>query len=616
MKTKLKQTIFPILMVSLVIAGSILYFNQGMNRHLDKNSPLLKYKFSPGNTVSYNIDYKSTGIGEIVTPSGSITKSSVEKYQSNLHLKANLFMENIAINKDNDYLVEYLIKPSKLDFSFSNRIINKPESIKVSVVMHANGVIKTFHMDSDAFELYGNIIRELLAVLEFSVPENAVLKWSVVEKNIIKEQLANYRINNPKNKDSVYAVDKTYQNNTNNIELSGGFVFAFNNQKGLVESIEGTKKQVFSFAGKNASTSESSLSIKLINTGLVTRSPEYISTAWNKIKRNVEENLVGDKVVSNMEERANLEVLGKDDLSTLTDKLAQVDNTDHSKLTKLVQKLTALLELRPELADELAALLNDYQWQDGQWGAIAATLTYVGTKQAQVALINALDNATIASQTHQNLMPHLAFVDKPIVEAENYFRNLKQSTQSEEVAYKSNNALGIIASNLRENDKPRSMAIYNELSSELQAAQESYQKVRLIEAIGNIGLSEQTQLLQDYIQNSDNDIKIPAIYSLRFINTAESRNLLTGYLVDDDQKVRESAALALDFATSDASVLAVYEQRLTQERSIPILKSIIKNLAKMSTVYPRSLELIDSFIKTCANRDICGYAKNIRSMRT
>ncbi|MBI3776893.1 MAG: HEAT repeat domain-containing protein [Gammaproteobacteria bacterium] len=577
-------------------------------------APLL-YKFEVGQSYYYALDYSSEGQGALSpnlqggsNPAG-LTESSTAKIVGQVILKI------LEKKPAGFYSAEFKIVPSAFAFQYNHKeAAVRPAYIVALIEILDNWAINNFSMEPSAYESYGSVVREILGLLELKFPAERALTWQGMEKQFPNEIPVTFALKGEKLSSS-YEISKSYVGGSGSPKIEGAFDYKFDNRAGLVRYLNGERKSEFRIAGQVLSINKTSLKMSYVESkqhGTNAGSLGTLSTASSGGL--VKDTLVGEKLVQDLKEASHKNTLGNDNLKTLLAALSMVNRTDGNALAQLGQKISALLFLHPELAREFANLLLQYDWQDGRRLTIAAALTDVGTKEAQEALLSVLRQLPENGKSQVNLLFNLAMVKNPIVAAEDYFREAANTSAHEQLRIKSDFALGIIAHNVMQTEPQRAQNILGELTANLQTTNTIGQQIVLIDSIGNIGMPEQVSVLKPYLENSNNAVKLPAINALRFVDTPDSKGLLINYMKSDDERVRDVAAQSLGVTPGGRNEFELYKERLFQEKSIPVLKHILNNLAKLDAYSPDNLNTIDSFIRQCGHPDICGYAKSLRAM--
>ncbi|MBC7531861.1 MAG: HEAT repeat domain-containing protein [Oligoflexus sp.] len=210
----------------------------------------------------------------------------------------------------------------------------------------------------------------------------------------------------------------------------------------------------------------------------------------------------------------------------------------------------------------------------------------------------------------QELIPHLAFVDRPDALSEVYLKELANSAAEPMIRETAELGLGILAHQLREQEPERARKILILLNDKLLSATDAKSKIQALSAMGNIGLLEQLDSTLPFTRDADPKIRAAALQSLRYVPAAEVSNLLAAAVEHDPEtRVREEASEALTYVPPTDGDLTRYETILISETNISVLKNVLRALANSGS--PAAKTLMQKFLDNCGRTEVCGYADSL-----
>lgn len=576
--------------------------------------PLLRYKLEKNVQLAYEIDFNSVGEGRMGILSSPGGKTTGFDQHAKAELKGEIIYLPVALLTEGNWRVDFAITPETFSYFFNNQeVAKKPRAIRGSFNINDRGHIGAIYMESTDYDLYGNFIREILSSLELPLPDTVSQTWKGEETTLLDTIQTEFEIEDTNFFRTNFLISKSYKERAQIKGVTGSFNFVFDNKNGIVEKVTGNRRRVSKFGQQVMSDSTSTLVMRYTGKKAVADS-ELSKLSFDITKDSVvKDSLAGEIVARELRRRQYLSVLDSETFPIVLKSLKNVDVSDHTEVTKVGQKISALLYLDPKRAEEFGQLLDGYAFDDARRLTILAALSDNGSPEAQAALINAFGRSEHGSRSQVGMLFNIAIVDEPTPETETFFRELTESSNNTDIKTKAYFSLGIIAGNLRVNEHERTMRIFQEVKTKLETASTNDDKIVLIKTIGNMGLPEQVETLKPLLKDPNTEYKVEAINALRLVDTSEAKQLVLDFATDSDERTRETAVASLGFTPGNREELEVYKTQLFKETNLGVLKLILANTAKMIPIYSEATVILDEFIRQCAHRDICGYAESLRS---
>jgi hypothetical protein len=288
---------------------------------------------------------------------------------------------------------------------------------------------------------------------------------------------------------------------------------------------------------------------------------------------------------------------------------AQINGSNKAMLA-ISQKLEAFLELDPEAAARACyEALTHMDPKSAAFSSIAANLTAVGNDAAQEALRDAMDALRTNEPAVKQLIPHLAMVKHPSQASEDALRGIVQRTKDRNVAASAKLGLGAMGRSVLRDQPERAVQIFAEAREALAQGDD---KELQLHVLGNMGHPEQVKVAQEVMRSESGPLRGQALYSLRFVQTAESQQVLTDAAQHDaDTGARTQALEALGFQAPDPHLVSVYIAQLHTEKSVPVLREVLRNLARTLRTSAEAREAFEAFLQHCGHPDLCPFAEGL-----
>ena len=603
----MKRTIVVLLTIGL-LAGLWLTQERAVTK--------LAYQWPLDKALVYHVHYQSQGEGAFSVALSANKQTPSDKKKINIDVEGTLTLS--FVEKQAQSLV-FNVRFSDSDISSQigsqlNFITPLQAALEFGLVIEKNGEISSIKMTEKAYDIYGDLFRDIFSLVELPLSELALAQWQAQEKKLPVSYPVTLALLGKRWFSNTWNIEKRY-GKVSQASVSGPIRYEFDNQQGILTKVSGERKRVFSLGAQELSRDKTTILLAFESFASIDSSSK--SAPWIVSQSVVEDSLTGEEKRIRMQKRSKVELLGGRDIHQVKSEFDKVDISDAQQITQLSRQLVALMTLEPKQAHAISQWLFEFDVSDDRFGAVASALTYVGSDEAQLALIHVMEQLTVGDGKQLTLMGNLAFVETPSLASEGYFREMLHYSDDKNIFSKANLALGIIANKLSESDKTRQLKLFTELEQQLLSSRSERDDRIFINAIGNIGVPEQVPLIKKYVEDKSHHVSIrkEAVVALRFVESIEAEETLLGYLVDKDEQIRLAAAEALSYSPGSVTTLEAYQRQLFEESNVSALKHMLGHLSDMSLEYPESIALLDDFISQCGHPDLCDYARNLKLTR-
>jgi HEAT repeat protein len=220
-------------------------------------------------------------------------------------------------------------------------------------------------------------------------------------------------------------------------------------------------------------------------------------------------------------------------------------------------------------------------------------LSSAGNAMAQAALVKVIrirheDAAALAV-----LVPALAMVESPTLEAEETLRELAKNHAVADIRASAELGLGTMAHQLAPTAPQRASRIAGDMAGLLAAATSPEMRRHYLLVLGNGGLSESLAAIKPHLTDPAPTVRAAATAALRWLATPRADELLCEALARDaDPTVRVEAATALSFRTMTPATFAVQKSAFFRDESISVRLAVLRNLARAQDVFPDAQSIL------------------------
>ncbi|MEI8634644.1 hypothetical protein P4S72_26665 [Vibrio sp. PP-XX7] len=206
----------------------------------------------------------------------------------------------------------------------------------------------------------------------------------------------------------------------------------------------------------------------------------------------VQDTMAGRYQKQRLRQRMNQNTLGTNTIDTLSVKLRQVASMNNGERAQLFHELRAWVALDPSRLEQIKLWLNLYHVDHPSFQMLSTLLVSIGSPQAQQVMLDIMASGDAEKQ--KAMMLKMTFLKAPTVETEQAVSALANSLPPEE-RLQAKFVLGGMAHFLMASDPVRSKAIFEQFSDELSSAQNNTEIEDSLSVMGNIGLPEQTDIV-------------------------------------------------------------------------------------------------------------------------
>jgi len=266
---------------------------------------------------------------------------------------------------------------------------------------------------------------------------------------------------------------------------------------------------------------------------------------------------------------------------------------DHNRF---LWRATALLELVPGRADDLAALFTSAKAGGRRRGLLLDLLVGAGTPEAQRVLRKLLASEQAQGDPkYAHLLQRMGFIEEPNKESLGFVKAAydtakkdKKTNERFAAAY----ALGSMADHARDGDAKAAQEIVDSLTSDIRFAQPD-ELVFLLNALANADSPLSVGTFGKYATHGDPEVREAVASALDEPQTPEALQLLLDLAADPSREVQRAALHSLRRYTLTASVLLQLARIAADGRFAPSNVRFVADLVKSYRfVFPKEEEAL------------------------
>lgn len=288
----------------------------------------------------------------------------------------------------------------------------------------------------------------------------------------------------------------------------------------------------------------------------------------------------------------------------------------------LASRATALLRLRPELADALGALFTEGSLTYAGQGLVLDILASAGTPRAQASMRAALASraARKSEAGYGLLVQRLSFVAEPDAEtlaflAHAYAGAARGARTGDRLA--TAQSLGAAAAHLarspREAEREAARRQIEALAADARAARGPEERAALIGAVGNAGSHDSLPLLGAMKGDPDDRVRAAVALALRKDPSAESRAMLLELVTDAEATVSGAALDALGYQRLGEGDVRAVASLVTAGRTPPEADPMLVTFAsKHVDAGPPARAMLEAMLARAG--DDARHAQRIRNV--
>lgn len=237
-----------------------------------------------------------------------------------------------------------------------------------------------------------------------------------------------------------------------------------------------------------------------------------------------------------------------------------------------VWRATGLLEQKPEACADLVAAFESAGLDGDARALVLDLLASVGHARAQAAMREALASraATSDKARMQLFVQRFAFVASPDRESVAFLLKARADALSQgepRLADAIDYTLGSVAAHLAATGQAeRAVALHERLVAQLGAAKSGRERKVALAALGNAGFEADAPRIMQLAADDDEDVRSQVAWSLRKLESPETRRALVDLVGDARTAVQTSAAKALASMTLEDADLAALEAIVRADR--------------------------------------------------
>jgi hypothetical protein len=304
--------------------------------------------------------------------------------------------------------------------------------------------------------------------------------------------------------------------------------------------------------------------------------------------------------------------------ATLSEASAQNDKRNFSQVHgDLIERLKAHLALTPGAIDEVGKLLAASLGRSTSFDLYISVLSFNGSEAAQTVLQEVITARQADWNTVSAVITSLSRVANPSDATVQFLTGLATDKNGNpDVRNASFLALSSVGHTLNTLDPDAAKTVYNTIVDAYDKAATDTQRNLSITAMGNMGREEQLGKLSPLLsQDQPAATRALAVHALRFVggDKADDTEALIVRIMttDPDEKVRASAANALNFHGVTPAALVALGNELKSDRSAVVLQQVLSDIASVAGSNPGALTALKKFANSCGSHDVCKFADQL-----
>lgn len=556
-------------------------------------------KLKTGSVFLYQIHYESKGQGRVDIPLPQTrNRLTTAENKVAIAIDAALQMEVLSVDAEAATLA-FILQPKSWVFAVPfQEETTQPAFLSGSFRLRQDGSILDFRMPAALYRSYGSMVGDMLALLEFKLPQGHESEFSGKERGFQGSTPVLFqRISSRANELQLH---KAYQPQPL-IVIEGGTDWTLDAQE-LFVSVNAERKRSTQDPSGTRITDATSLRIS--------QGSERIRLAAGPLP-DVSETLSGQTYRRLMNETVQKKRLGQ---RTLDDIRHLIDTVDYNSqaVADAYMAVRAFVFLHPEDIDSLLTYINDRPYSDPRCRMLAAVLTDVGSPAAQKALMQSIQAAENNRERKEKLVAHLGMVETLEPEAAQRIYEMAATDADDRVQGAAELAVGVMGHHSGMQDDSGGMRKALAFAEDrLNSAKNPKEVEQALRIFGNLGAAEQVAIVKPYLQAEKESTRREAIRSLRTINNPESHELLLDILRRQrEDRMRETALESLSSEAQNSELFQYLKAQIFVETNDRIIRQIITHLANMRKTYPEAKAVLEQFLAQCGKTSVCGFASS------
>ena len=445
--------------------------------------------------------------------------------------------------------------PAKQMIAAQGQEINESFDVDTVMIQAEDGHITSFAVDPNALPDVNDLLRGISSTLQMTLDgathyfsqETTVSGIQVVEYSHLGNILPKAPIGSGPNGTSPYSsIQRVIQSvqqyadpnvNLQKTQTSGNRMISFNNEEGVIESVD-YHETVRSVDGSFESQTFGSLTKIGSGTSLPNKAHDWDA----RIARLIPTSLMGQPRLLDSQEPASIE-----EIASLASALRQAQNA--SQASSLMLRLSKSLKNNPNGNYWILQELRARRFNQDQLRYVIGALGSSGEATAQMGLLGLSQDGNQSLQTRKRALVAMGLTRNPHPQVLRYFFNhLRAGLQGKTESSWTQHALLLGAMVHRAGDQAITQR-YTSFMEEALSKDASSAKTRriLVKSLGNAGQLEVLPLLETFIHHDQDTLRADAVYALRKMPFKHTKELvMQDALWDASPLVRIAALRALE----------------------------------------------------------------------
>lgn len=455
---------YHLLILFLLILSSLLPFIlEDDDLYLDKKTI---WSFEENKSYLYNINYEvkgKTNVNDFIK-NNSLNSQNFSWEEINTKLEGQFSLQVLQNNKSCSKVFLNWESISGV-VTHKNQILwkknNTDQIINFFFTLCEDGEFKELVFNNSSDAITRGVMKTILSLVQIKLPLEKQNEWQSQENFVDHQGLVKYKVNKIDER-NMLTISKTILADNTKVKSKGLFQLDFPKFGGAITSVKGTRHKESYLESAKIGIEDTSIELKLIS---INKLEKLSSQANNSVKDSdykfVTNGLSAKEEFKSMKRTQQIKLIENESTYDLLEGL-ESDTKNH----KIMEKLEAMLIIKPEEAERVASALSIADFNDSIFHRMASLLSRVGTPESQKALIEVMrGKEELSDKSLLYLVPYLGHSKNPLAESEAYLKELSQSSNIDgSTAKTADLALGTMSRNLNEEYYDRSTKIYSEMS--------------------------------------------------------------------------------------------------------------------------------------------------------
>lgn len=552
----------------------------------------LRYNYQPGDHLVYKVNYFSTGK---ITKKDKLPTESVSEEAFRMKIAGKLHQYIYEI-KDKKIFAGYILQASKIEISADdNKLLREMYKVletEIFVWFENQGAIERWFFPSEIPADLRNTMKSLLLNAQVHFADEAKKDWQVEETDMNGKYQANYSCG------FTAAADRLVISKSKAKYLPGEdeMLPTILKSKGTIQW--DPQNQVIQKLDWEESLEMNALDFNTVGTYVITlqleskvNDPNLASTMDKKItKGKVYETKSHKTEGQEIMKRRNLErLVGNRTMDDIRHAIQQVrlDPYNAQQRHECYRVLGAWMELHPETIPDITKLVIDTKDVDAMVSTILSALSDVENPAGQAAFKEIIEKRQDDPKMVSMALTCMVMMPNPTDSSLELAQNLHRSNENQQVKSSSALALGGMIGQIRKKDPARANALIYDMEQNLQTAQNTEQKKLYLETLGNAGSSSSLRTITPLLDDADENVRVAAASSLRFIDSPEADTLLAqSFEKNTSFNIRNSILDTLVYRKPTQTMFAAIQKDIDKDPSENLRVKRARALWQMRHQFP------------------------------